>query len=111
MKYAVVKATDEIEFHEVNDPNLINFQEHVKGYIQALVVRYSNLPPITMYINEEGKLIGLARNPIADGFMRGNLLPGDFIVGNAVLIGPPDRDGNDTELPPEWVKYLETLND
>lgn len=50
-----------------------------------------------MYLNEEGKLSGLPVNVTATALTR-DLLPAyDVIVGDVILLGPPDDEGNDTD--------------
>lgn len=73
--------------------------EGVGGYIEAVFLPASHtiLPSQTMYINEEGKLNGLPRNHRATALTRGILSPSDFVVGDVVIAGPPDSEGEDTE--------------
>lgn len=54
------------------------------------------------YLNEEGKLKDLPYNPLADMWMRHHgchLDKNDYIVGPVVFMGPPDAEGNNTDLP------------
>lgn len=53
----------------------------VGGYIEALYPA----PGQVLFINEDGKRLGLPVNRRATALMRGRLLPGDVIVGAAVL--------------------------
>lgn len=57
--------------------------------------------PATAYINEEGKFIngGLPHNATMTALLRPALIPGDWIAGDAVVIGLPDGDGEDTPVP------------
>lgn len=83
---------------------LEQFQSLVGGLIQHLPLRGGG-----MYFHEEGKLVGLDRNPDADAVLRAggtNLLPGDYIVGVAILVGPYDDDGYDTSVTPELVEVV-----
>jgi hypothetical protein len=46
----------------------------------------------TMYVNDEGLLLGMEINPVA------SKLYGGYIVGSALLLGNGDRHGNDTHI-------------
>jgi small nuclear ribonucleoprotein (snRNP)-like protein len=66
-------------------------------------------PMASLYLNEEGKLIELPLNPRAtvllwahNSAFRGE----DIIVGDAFIVGPPDRRGDDTTAPDELVQLL-----
>lgn len=73
--------------------NLSFLQRLVGGYIEAVNLRHPAFPSnATMYVNEEGLLLGLEGNPLASAITHG------YIVGPAVLLGPPDREGDDTTL-------------
>lgn len=54
-----------------------------------------------MYINEEGKMQGLARNDRATlvANVSSSIRSTDYIAGDAVLLGLYDDEGNDTDLP------------
>jgi hypothetical protein len=69
--------------HEpLTEPSCANLQEAVGGYLEA--VRTAS--GAVLYINEEGKLYGLPLNVEATLLTAGQLTPGDFIVGDAVLL-------------------------
>lgn len=56
-----------------------------------------------MYLDEEGKLKGLPLNPLAS-ILYGH--PTDRIVGDVVVVGPPDVNGDDTDIRDsdlEWI--------
>jgi hypothetical protein len=64
---------------------------------------------VFVYINEEGKLLGLPLNNRATGLAYSRnigLIPGDVIVGNVVFVGPADNDGNDTDVPEDFAREL-----
>lgn len=46
----------------------------------------------TMYVNDEGALMGMPINPVA------SKLYGGYIVGPALCLGNGDRHGNDTHI-------------
>lgn len=61
---------------------LEELQKAVGGYIEIL---HPPDPKLLMVVNEEGKLKGLPNNDEATRLMGENLLPGDYIVGNALV--------------------------
>jgi len=85
----------------------------VGGYLEAVSLRLvREVGPAlvaTMYVNEEGKLKRLPVNPI--GTVLARLAGGlhDTIVGDVVLVGPPDKHGEDTSLAGEWVELIGSL--
>lgn len=90
-------------------PKLEAFQALVRGPIQHLPLgEYGG-----MYIHEEGKYQpGFAHNADADKILAAagtELLPGDFIVGPAVLIGGYDDGGWDLPVQQNLVDLCETL--
>lgn len=73
-------------------------QQLVGGFIEGIGV-----PGLwSAYLNEEGKIQQLPRNLAADDMAR--VLgwagwPHDHLVGPVVFCGPPDRQGDDTNVP------------
>lgn len=62
---------------------------------------------VVVWVNEEGKVDGLAFNPLGHAFWGqvdhyGCISAGDWMAGPCVITGPADHDGNTTEVP-EWV--------
>lgn len=55
---------------------------------------------VNMYLNENGKLEGLGANPRATALCHryGAIRTDDYIVGDAILLGPVDDGGDDTSL-------------
>lgn len=75
----------------------------VGGWIEAVALADN----LTMYVNEEGKIDGLPRNPIAsDHFDKVFGAGKDVIVGNVVFTGGVDDEGDDLGLTDEAVLYL-----
>lgn len=75
-------------------PEASRIREVIGGWLEAVAMPNGCF----MYVNEEGKLHGLPQNPRADALVREYLRPDDYIVGNAVIFGPPD-DGIETDCP------------
>jgi hypothetical protein len=63
---------------------LEEMQAVVGGFIEVVspIGKYNGK---ILVINEEGKLMGLIRNDNATAAMGGNLFPGDYISGDALL--------------------------
>nr|WP_255499089.1 DUF3846 domain-containing protein [Leucobacter sp. cx-169] len=57
-------------------------------------------PDANMYLNEEGKLLGLPLNNRATTLARKSIPMGDFIVGDVVIVGAIDDSGDETSAPP-----------
>jgi hypothetical protein len=107
MKVTLVKPDNTVELVEI-DGSLQSFQDLVGGYIQYVPIRFSldddgePLEPITSaFCNEDGKLLGLPLNRLANQLchevFKIGLAPNDHIVGNMVFFGSVDADGNDPE--------------
>jgi len=82
---------------DVNQVELEDMQELVGGYIEPLTFE-----GFTGYVNEEGKMMGLIYNELATTFCFKNnlgLRDDDYIVGNLLLLGPIDENGDDTDVP------------
>ena len=85
-----LRITTTGEIYELEDISLESLQEGVGGWVQALA-----LDGLTMWCNEEGKLIGLTHNPYAQelwDFVYG--VKTDYLVGDVVITGGTDEEGN-----------------
>jgi hypothetical protein len=61
-----------------------------------------------MYLNEDGKELGLPENMVATAVAHeAGLSLADFIVGQVVVFGAPDDEGWDTSVPEEFLALLE----
>ncbi|MDQ0868988.1 hypothetical protein QFZ70_001461 [Arthrobacter sp. V1I9] len=107
MIHAIQIPVDEQRpLYKVAINGLSSMQEAVGGYVQFI-----DLGPLhaSMVMNEEGKLQKLPINRRAT-LMFWLLFPSvrhnDVIVGDAILVGLPDKDGNTTDVPQEVVDLL-----
>lgn len=82
-----------------------DYQAAVDGWIEAVDVPS---PGVTIYVNEEGVLRHLPFNSRAS-FLWWFHVPGAhqaMLVGNAVIVGLPDENGDSTDMPREVVDLL-----
>lgn len=68
--------------------SLADLQRLVGGDIQLVPLPHG----LSLVINEEGKLHGLPVNHRATEALCAYLLPGDFLVGTTLMIGPEGSD-------------------
>jgi len=90
---------------------LADYQRLVGGYIEAAPLDRED---VTMFINEEGKVLNLDRNARADQLW-GTLLPsgripGDYIAGDAVLIGYDEETGEHVDVPDDVLTSFTVQN-
>lgn len=75
------------------------FQAAVGGYIQILPGTHD----FTVYVDEDGVMKRLPQNERIGEVV-------DFphpLFGNALIVGPADSDGNDTDVPAHIVNHYE----
>lgn len=105
MKTAVlIPPSGPVQILDVEEFSLEFMQDCVKGPIEAI-----GLESATMYLNEEGKIVDppLPPNDIATRLLHeAGGIPWDTVLGNVIIVGPPDDDGDDTSLSTEWVQFL-----
>ena len=85
--------------------SLAAFQAVVGGYIEPVYGRVG-----TIYVNEEGLLLGLPFNQEATRFVRGIFGELHNLVGTALSVGPADTEGSDTDVRPAVVDYFTKEN-
>lgn len=89
------------EFSEFGD-----YQQVVGGWIEAVSIPSLG---VTVYVNEEGLLQHLPLNSRVT-FLWWFHVPESrqraMLVGNAVIVGAPDADGNTTDVPPAICALL-----
>lgn len=85
-------------------PDYKDLRYLIGGHLEAVTIPGG----MTMYLNEEGKLMGLPLNVLATRLLQ---YPGDYIVGIAVVVGGPTEDGEDTGLTPEQMDALNVAMD
>lgn len=80
--------------------SLGSFQAIVGGYIEPVCGVNT-----TIYVNEEGLILGLPYNDAASLFAQRVLGLGVMLHGTALILGPADVDGSDTHVHPSVVDY------
>ena len=75
------------------------------GYIEGVFGREA-----TMYVDEEGLLKSLPHNPLATLFAQRVLGMGVHLFGTALILGPGDGEGNDTDVRPFVVEHFQKEN-
>jgi hypothetical protein len=101
----------------VIDPNGDVTKENLVGYeplskaIGGLIESVPASPEITIWCNEEGKILNLDYNPVATAFWKvfddyGCVTAGDVLVGTVVIQGPVDEEGETTDVDPAILGLL-----
>lgn len=106
MSKAVILKTDGTrKVVDFSTDSLKVLQEAVGGYIEAVQLKDN----LTMWLNEEGKMNGLPHNENAQFYFDLAFGPGvDFIVGNAVMTGGIDKEGETLGLDDRVVESMTT---
>lgn len=88
----------------------LDYREAIGGWIQAVrLYDYNGEQAAMMYVDEEGLLKGLSLNPMASAlsFLFGNT---PNLVGKAIVVGKPDDEGYDTDLPEYLTQLLQNIS-
>lgn len=107
MKTAIrITTAGEVTTLDLSTEPLATLQAGVGGLVQAVDLSQR----LTLWLNEEGKVLGQAHNPYGQFFW--DKLYGahtDYIVGDIVISGGTDGHGDTlglTEEQVEWVTYF-----
>lgn len=98
--------TEPLRKVEFRQGDLSYMQSVVGGLVQALDIER---PDATLWSNDEGKLIGLEMNRRATALWwvhDKRFRNYDVLVGNVLLTGTPDSEGNTASAPDELVTLL-----
>ena len=85
-----------VTYDPYDQASLALMQELVGGWLESAPV--DPRLGITMYCNEQGKLMGLPVNFAASLLIHPEV--DDLIMGDVLIVGAPDAEGYDTDLPP-----------
>lgn len=107
MKTALRINTDfTTEVLDIETDSLKKLQEAVGGWVEAADLR----DDLTLWCNEEGKLInGMLTNVIGTHLWEKSFGMTDVIMGDIVLTGGTDDDGDNLGLPTAWLIQLQEL--
>lgn len=105
----VIPANDSepLRRQQIETANLDHYRGAVGGNLEAVSLLQ---PSSSLYCNEEGKLLGLPTNSRATMLLWAHfpaLRFRDYIAGDALLTGPVDHDGWDTNLPEELTRVFD----
>lgn len=106
MKKALSVNTDfTTEVLDLEPDSYTPLRDAVNGLIQAVDLHHD----LTMWCNEEGKLIGLNPSIIGTYMWEKTFGMTDVIVGNVVFTGGTDDEGETLGLSPEQLADLQKL--
>lgn len=109
MRNALVIGMDEslevIDLGKTTEESSEVLKNAVDGLYQTIDLKRD----LTMWVNEEGKLDGLMTNSIATAIFQAKFGMIDIIVGNAVLTGGVDDEGETIGLTEPQVEQLTRL--
>lgn len=107
MKAVLIQADGTVRRADLPDYQALN--KAVGGYIE--LINFGDTGHFA-YLNEDGIALGLPYNDKATKLCYKHnvgLIPGDFIKGTMVVVGPVDDEGNETDVSEELAAYLESV--
>ena len=101
-----ITTQGEVSTLDITADSLDTLQGAVGGWVQAIDLTAD----MTMWCNEEGKLVGLPHNPYAQ-FMWDKAFGAqtDYIVGDIVLTGGADEEGYSLGLTAEQEQIIRNI--
>lgn len=101
----LIPADEKQPARRIDVTGLDDLQAAVRGSIE--VVSYHGDPDVCAYVNEEGNYTdGSARNPRATRLLGPGLRAGDWIAGDAVIVGFDRAAGEERDLPDGFESRL-----
>lgn len=110
-KFAVIKIDGVVELHDVStdaEEESKFLSDAVGGWFQCVPLR-AEMDGFYLWCNEEGKLDGLALNPVATGLWVMSYGPSDIICGDIVITGGVDEEGETLGLSDAQISRLEEI--
>jgi hypothetical protein len=83
--------------------------EKLSGAVGGMIQAVDVADDLTLWCNEEGKLIGLQPNIIGTSLWEQRFGATDIIAGNIVLTGGPDDEGDSLPLSAAWLENLQGM--
>jgi hypothetical protein len=112
MSYVIITVGGIVTDH-AGTPSLEDMQAAVGGYVNALPAMVRDGDGAVLFVNEDGKSLGMSANTVANNLYRDyglRLMPGDVIVGPALVAGlPEDDEGDISDLSDGWLALLKDL--
>ena len=106
MKAALKVNTDfTTEVLDLSSNEYEQLRDSVGGLIQAVDLREG----LTIWVNEEGKLVDLPVNVIGTHLWEKSFGMTDVILGNCVFTGNSDDEGETMELAQHWIVQIQEL--
>ncbi|MFT7021367.1 MAG: hypothetical protein ACJA07_000444 [Rhodococcus sp. (in: high G+C Gram-positive bacteria)] len=117
IRAAIIQPDGQFTVEDIN-PEYRAFVGHFGGgYVEALYTTSDSGQEITFWIDEEGKLKGLAPNSEATALLKQwlahdsrNMRDGDVLVGTAVITGGVDAEGETVGLSEESASEIEEFH-
>ncbi len=106
MRAILIPGDDTRPIQEIqHSDSLEEMQGIVGGNIEF--VPFRGRPDVFPIINDEGKFSNLPVNYAATAFLAASLQPGDYIVGDCLVMGADPETGETTDLAPDiTVAYV-----
>jgi hypothetical protein len=105
MKTAIqIKTDGTIAELDLSADSLATLQKAVGGLVQAI-----DLGEFTMWCNDEGKMLSLPHNPYGQAFWTVAYGNTDYIVGDIVLTGGADSEGETLGLTAHQAYRVRTV--
>lgn len=104
---AAILHSDGTAEAQVIDPDEIG--DILGGWLEVIAPSSDPHGDWNAFCDEEGKLKGLPLNAQATTLLTGmgwRRMGGDFLVGTVVLVGPPNGQGESTDLAPETLQHV-----
>lgn len=104
MKTALRVNTDfTTEVLNLEENEYAQLRDAVGGLIQPVDLK----PDLTLWCNEEGKLVNLPLNIIGTHLWERSFGQTDVIMGDCVFTGGTDEEGETLELPNGWLVQIQ----
>lgn len=101
-KSGPVKFVTPVQVLDLTKDSLSMMQSVVDGWVQCVDLTEQ----VSLWCNEEGKMVGLPVNPLGTSMWVHQYGETDIIVGNIVLTGGADEEGELLSLTPEALEAV-----
>lgn len=106
MKAAVIRTDGTYTVQEV-ESEWGAISAIVGGWIEHVMLYPEGSREGSMFINEEGKLKGMAYNEVATSLFKMKRGNWDYIVGDAVVFGGSDENGDETDITDQLLQLID----